>query len=102
MRTRWIQKRSLFTTNVKAVGDTCVTAAHGARVCAISLINQNQQRQEVCFSMSGDALTLRSDMAVEYSISKILGRHQNVEYFLILQKLLQQYSKNTSEVLSRN
>ena len=63
MRTRWIQKRSLFTTNVKAVGDTCVTAAHGARVCAISLINQNQQRQEVCFSMSGDALTLRSDMS---------------------------------------
>jgi hypothetical protein len=63
MRTRWIQKRSLFTTNVKAVGDTCVTAAHGARVCAISLINQNQQRQEVCFSMSSDALTLRSDMS---------------------------------------
>ena len=30
MRTRWIQKRSLFTTNVKAVGDTCVTAARGA------------------------------------------------------------------------
>jgi hypothetical protein len=41
-------------------------------------------------------------MAVEYSISKILGRHQNVEYFLILQKLLQKYSKNTSEVLSGN
>ena len=32
-------------------------------------------------------------MAVEYSISKILGRHQNVEYFLILQKLLEKYSK---------
>ena len=63
MQTRWIQKRSLFTTNVKAVGDTRVTAAHGARVCAISLNNQNQQRQEVCFSMSGDALTLRSDMS---------------------------------------
>ena len=43
MQTRWIQKRSLFTTNVKAVGDTCVTAAHGARVCAISMINQNQK-----------------------------------------------------------
>ena len=41
-------------------------------------------------------------MAVQYSISKILGRHQNVEYFLILQKLLQKYSKNTSEVLSGN
>ena len=25
-------------------------------------------------------------MAVEYLISKLLGRHQNVEYFLILQK----------------
>ena len=37
--------------------------AIGARVCAISLINQNQQRQEVCFSMSSDALTLRSDMS---------------------------------------
>ena len=31
------------------------------------------------------------NMAVEYSISKILGRHQNVEYFLILQKLLVKY-----------
>jgi hypothetical protein len=41
-------------------------------------------------------------MAVQYSISKILGRHQNVEYFLILQKLLVKYSKNTSEVLSGN
>ena len=41
-------------------------------------------------------------MAVEYSISKILGRHQNSEYFLILQKLLEKYSKNTSEVLSGN
>ena len=63
MQTRWIQKRSLFTTNVKAVGDACVTAAHGARVCAISMINQNQQRQEVCFSISGDALMLLSDMS---------------------------------------
>ena len=63
MQTRWIQKRSLFTTNVKAVGDTCVTAAHGARVCAINLINHNQKRQEVCFSMSSDQLTLRLDMS---------------------------------------
>ena len=47
-------------------------------------------------------LSRRSLMAVEYSISKILGRHQNVEYFLILQKLLEKYSKNTSEVLSGN
>ena len=46
--------------------------------------------------------TVLSFMAVKYSISKILGRHQNVEYFLILQKLLEKYSKNTSEVLSGN
>lgn len=54
-------KRSLFTTNVKAVGDTCVTTAHGQGVRNQS--DQNQQRQEVCFSMSGDALTLRSGMS---------------------------------------
>ena len=54
-------KRSLFTSNVKAVGDTCVTTAHGQGVRNQS--DQNQQRQEVCFSMSGDALTLQSDMS---------------------------------------
>ena len=43
MRTRWIQKRSLLTPNVMVIGDICVTAAHGARVCAISMINQNQK-----------------------------------------------------------
>ena len=38
-------KRSLFTSNVKAVGDTCVTTAHGAKVCAISLIRINRGRK---------------------------------------------------------
>ena len=35
MWTRWIQIWSLFTTNVKAVRDTCVAAVHGASLCAI-------------------------------------------------------------------
>ena len=41
-------------------------------------------------------------MAVEYSISKILGRHQNVEYYTSTRNILEKYSKNTSEVLSGN
>ena len=42
--------------------DACAAAAHGARVCAISLIRISRGRKCV-FSMSGDALTLRSDMS---------------------------------------
>jgi hypothetical protein len=39
-------------------------------------------------------------MAVEYSISIILGRHQNSEYYTLTSIILEKYSKNTSEVLS--
>ena len=35
MWTRSIQIWGLFTTNVKAVRDTCVAAVHAARVCAV-------------------------------------------------------------------
>ena len=46
--------------------------------------------------------SLAFPMAVEYSISIILGRHQNSEYCTLTSIILEKYSKNTSEVLSGN
>ena len=41
-------------------------------------------------------------MAVEYLMSIVLGRHQNVEHNTCTSIILRKYSKNTSDVLSGN